>query len=226
MLKLRFPVNVHFMKATHEIAYGHIERFANGEEEPVQSWVDLSGSSRDTGDLYGVSILNDGKYSVDVFVRDIGLTVLRSPIYAHHDPTVPDPDGFYSFIDQGIQHFHYTILPHDGSWERAGTVRRAAELNQSPIALNATYHAGSLPMSASYASVDRENVIVSVIKQAEDGGDLIVRAYETAKLATRAAITLLDRTIEADFGACEIKTFRIPQDAAQPIRETNLIEWE
>ena len=224
-LKLRFPINVHFMKVTHEVPYGHIERFANGEEEPMQNWVDVSGTSRDSGNLYGVSILNDGKYSVDVFTRDIGLTVLRSPIYAHHIPAEPDPDGFYSFIDQGIQRFNYTILPHEGSWEYAGTVRRAAELNQKPFALNATYHRGDLPQTASFASVDRENIIISAIKLAEDGsGDVIVRAYETAKIATRAALCVLDRVVEADFGACEIKTFRISPDASKPIVETNLLE--
>ena len=224
-LKLRFPVNVNFMRVTHEIPYGHIERFANGEEEPMQNWVDVSGTSRDSGDMYGVSILNDSKYSVDVFTRDIGLTVLRSPIYAHHVPAVPDPDGFYSFIDQGIQRFAYTILPHAGSWEHAGTVRRAAELNQKPFALNATYHPGSLPQTASFASVDSENIIISAVKLAEDGsGDVIVRAYETAKIATRAALSVFDRTFEADFGACEIKSFRISPDTAKPVIETNMLE--
>jgi alpha-mannosidase len=227
MLKLRFPVNVHFMKATYEIPYGHIERFANGEEDPGQSWVDLSGTARDSGDTYGFSLLNDSKYSFDVNVRDIGMTVLRSPIYAHHDPKVPDTDGHYSFIDQGIQHFRYTLLPHAASWERAGTVRRAAELNQSPIALNATFHEGPLPQRDSYLSVDAENIIVSVVKQWEDGDDLIIRAYETIGKTTSATIRLpkWNRTIEANFGPSEIKTFRVPKDAAQPVVETNLLEW-
>jgi len=47
MLKLRFPVNVKLMKATQEIPMVHIERYANGEEEPFQSWVDVSGTSPD-----------------------------------------------------------------------------------------------------------------------------------------------------------------------------------
>ena len=157
--------------------------------------------------------------------RDIGMTVLRSPIYAHHDPLVPDPNGHYSYIDQGIQRFHYTILPHDGSWEHAGTARRAAELNQRPVVLNVTYHDGTLPQSQSFAAVEPENLILSVVKQWEDGDDLIVRLYETAKIATRGTIRLLDRTFEADFGAAEIKTFRVPRDPAQPVIETNLLEW-
>jgi alpha-mannosidase len=225
MLKLRFPVHAHFHKITYEIPYGHIERIANGEEEPGQSWIDLSGSARDTGDVYGVSILNDAKYSFDANIRDVGMTVLRSPIYAHHIPTQPQAEGYYSFIDQGIQRFHYTILPHEASWEKADTVRKAAELNQRPIALIGTFHEGRLPQSASYFEVDQPNINLSVVKKWEDGDDRIVRLYETTKMAMKAKIRLLNRTFEAQFKPCEIKTFRVPQDEAQPVIETNLIEW-
>jgi alpha-mannosidase len=231
MLKLRFPTNIAFQKVTAEIPYGHIERFANGDEQPGQSWVDVSGESRDSGELYGVSIINDGKYSFDANLRDIGLTVLRSPIYAHHMPYTPQPDRDYTYMDQGLQHFTYTILPHAGSWEDAGTVRRASELNGRPAVLPATFHVGvqaTLPQSASFLSVDRDNIVVSVLKQAEDGaGVLILRAYEAHKMATHARICLpyWDRVIEADFGPCEIKTFRMPRDRSAPVEETDLLEW-
>jgi alpha-mannosidase len=226
LLKLRFPVNLTNVQATYEIPYGQIERPANGDEEPGQSWVDLSGLARETRERYGLAVLNDGKYSLDVNLSDIGLTVLRSPIYAHHLPIVPDPNGLYSFIDQGIQHFSYSLVPHGGSWEDAGIVRRAAELNARPITLLETFHAGgSLPPRNSYVGVDRENIVVSTIKQAEDGQDVIVRAYETAQVSTDVTISLphLDRTITARFGPCEIKTFRVPIDPDQPITETNLL---
>jgi len=163
-----------------------------------------------------------------VNVRDIGLTVLRSPAYAHHIPAVLEPDGNYAFIDQGIQRFRYTLFAHSGSWETAGTARRAAELNQPPIALFATFHPdGTLPQSDSFITVEPRNVMVTVLKQAEDGDGLVLRAFETIGAATRASIRLpkLERVIEADFGANEIKTFLIPRDAAKAIIETNLLEW-
>jgi len=228
MLKLRFPVNVKFMKIMHEIPYGHTERFANGEEEPGQSWVDVSGVSRDREIPYGFSLLNDGKYSLDVNVRDIGLTVLRSPAYAHHIPAVLEPDGHYAFIDQGIQRFHYTLFPHAGSWETAGTVRRAAELNQPPIALFATFHPeGTFQQSDSFLSVEPENVMVTVLKPAEDGDGFVLRAFETSGAAAHASIRLpkLGRVIEADFSPNEIKSFLLPRDSAQAVIETNFLEW-
>ena len=46
LLKLSFPVNVYFMRITNEIAYGHIQQAAFGDEAPCQSWIDLSGMAR------------------------------------------------------------------------------------------------------------------------------------------------------------------------------------
>jgi alpha-mannosidase len=150
-LKLRFPINVYFMKITHEIAYGHLELFANGEETPFQSWIDVSGIAYGQNSAYGLSLLNDGKYSVDVDMHDIGLTVLRSPAYAHHIPTALKPDGHYAYLDQGIQRFSYALLPHTGSWERAGTVQHAAQFNQPPTVLLTSFHPnGTLPQSQSF----------------------------------------------------------------------------
>ncbi|WP_052487001.1 alpha-mannosidase [Gordoniibacillus kamchatkensis] len=228
MLKLVFPVNLVFTKQTYEIPYGFKEREHNGEEEPGQSWVDYGGILREGGTVYGLSLINDAKYSYSIMNKELALTVLRSPIYAHHDPLVPDANGHYSFIDQGIQQFHYRLLPHEGSWEQAGTVKRALELNQRPTSIIETYHEGKLPQKASYISVDQDNIIVSSVKKAEEGNDLIVRCYETSKTATRATIRLpyADRVIEASFGPCEIKTFRVPEDADLPVTETNMLELE
>jgi alpha-mannosidase len=225
MLKLRFPVNLQEAAATFEIPYGQIERSANGDEEPFQSWVDLSGMAQEKP--YGFSLLNDGKYSLDVNGADIGLTVLRSPVYAHHIPHELQPERDYPYMDQGIQHFQYTLYPHTGSWQQAGTVQRAAGLNQPPVALFTTYHPkGTLPQSDSFITVTPENIMVTVLKQAEGGHDLILRAYETGGLPARGVIQLpkWGRAIETVFKPREIKTFRIPRDPSQPVCETNLLE--
>jgi alpha-mannosidase len=121
-LKLRFPVNLFLPRATYEIGYGSIERPTHGNEEPGQRWLDLTGLRNDRRTLHGLAILNDGKYSFDVRGVEAGMTVVRSPIYAHHDPFVPDPDRPYSYLDQGIQRFSYALVPHEGPWERAGLV--------------------------------------------------------------------------------------------------------
>ncbi len=228
LLKLRFPLALYSTTATYEIPYGHLERESSGDEEPGQTWVDLTGIARASEETYGVSLINDSKYSYSTRESEIDLTVLRSPIYAHHDPFVPQPDGDYSFTDQGTQRFSYILLPHERTWRQTGTVRLAAELNQPPIALADTYHPGPLPQKASYLSVEQENIVLGSMKKAEDNDDAILRFYETQGCATQARIFLpgWDRQIETEFRPGEIKTFRIPQDSTLPVVETNMIELE
>jgi alpha-mannosidase len=156
------------------------------------------------------------------------MTVLRSPIYAHHMPVEPSLENEYSFIDQGIQRFHYTMLPHDGGWDEAGTVRLAADLNQRPVALVTTIHPGPLAQRGAFLCAEQENLVVTAVKKAQDNDDLIIRVHETAGIETDGDIHLAGwkRRIESHFGPCEIKTFRVPQDEQQPVMETNLLEWQ
>jgi alpha-mannosidase len=185
--------------------------------------------------MYGVSLLNDGKYSfdsrsnIDQPGHDIGLTVLRSPAFAHHFPMKLEPDGIYNYMDQGRQSFRYVIYPHPGRWEDSGVVQHAAELNQSPFVLLGTYHPeGNLPQINSYLSIDMPNVITSVLKQSEDGEGLILRCYETSGLTVRAMVSssLLIHPIAVELDPYEIKTLMIPLDPSMPVKEVNLIEFE
>jgi len=112
-------------------------------------------------------------------------------------------------------------------------VRHAWELQEPPIALLESAHPGKLPRAMSWAEVEPRGVVLSVVKRAEDAGDggddaLVVRLYEPHGVATRARLRLpaVGRTIEADFAPGEIKTFRVPVDAARPVVEVNLIEDE
>jgi alpha-mannosidase len=117
------------------------------------------------------------------------------------------------------------LVPHAGDLHAAGAVRAAAELNQPPFALIETFHAGSLPPQRSFADDGGGDVVLTVVKRAEDGGALVVRAYETAGRPGPARLRLLDRAIDADFGAHEIKTFLVPDDPAEAVAEVNLLEW-
>jgi alpha-mannosidase len=220
LLKVRIPTAVRTDRASFEVPYGQLERPAVGTEEPAQTWVDVSDGR------LGVSVLNDSKYGHDVQGGDIGITVARSPVYAWHDPRVlDDPSGRYEYIDQGRQDFTYRLVPHAGDRRAAGTVRLAAELNQPPFVLIESHHDGDLPPRKSFASDGGGDVVVTVVKAAEDGSAFVVRAYESAGRAGHASITLFERTIAADFRAHEVKTFRVPRDLASPVVETNLLEW-
>ncbi|AXK31649.1 alpha-mannosidase [Streptomyces armeniacus] len=230
LLKLRFPTALTDVTATHEIPYGHLERTPDGTEEPAQGWVDVTGTLPG-GRRAGLAVANDGKYGHDVTGGEIGVTALRSPAYAWHEPKQLDPDGVYDYLDQGRQDFRLLLLPHEGEQGRtAGLARRAAELNQPPFALLETFHEGPLAQRAAHADDGGGSVLVTVLKGDEDGaGDLVVRAYESAGEPTTARIALPaygGRVIESAFGAHEIKTFRVPRDTQLPVVETDLLERE
>jgi alpha-mannosidase len=222
LLKLRYPTCVQHDRATFEVPYGHLERAAGGDEEPGQAWVDVSDGSR------GLAVLNDSKYGYDVRGGDIGISAVRSPVWAWHAPRELEKGGDFEHMDQGKQSFAVRLVPHAGDWREADVVRLAAELNQPAYALLETYHDGPLAQDASFAADDAGSVIVTVVKSAEDGdGALVVRAYESAgkPASARIELPLVDRTIEAEFGANEIKTFRVSRDPAEPVTEVNLLEW-
>lgn len=226
-LKLRYPTALGDVTATHEIPYGHLERTPDGTEEPAQSWVDVTGTLPG-GARAGLVVANDSKYGHDVTGGEIGVTAVRSPVYAWHEPRQLDPDGVYDYLDQGRQEFRLLLIPHGGDWRRADPVRRAAELNQPAVTLLETFHAGPLAQRAAHVDDGAGSVLVTVVKGDEDGtGDLVVRAVESAGRAAHARIALPmlgERVIEADFSPAEIKTFRVPRDPRRPVTETDLLE--
>lgn len=229
MLKIGFPLRLQEVRVTADAPYGFTVRAPNGEEEPCQQWVDLSGwTVNDDGERvpYGFALLNDSKYGYDALGSELRLSILRSPAYAHHDPNTLDAERRYRYIDQGTQTVTYRLVPHTGSWQQAHIPRRAWELNVPPITVNEYVHDGNLPPTASLLSVEPENVLVTVCKRAEDEDALIVRAYESAGQActVRIEMSLLGVRWEAPLGACEIKTWRIVPSEPPEIAEVNLLE--
>jgi alpha-mannosidase len=128
--------------------------------------------------LYGLSVLNDSKYGFDVTDGVFRLTVLRSS-------GRPDPDP-----DDGIQKFTYSLYPHKGSWLAAQTDERALDLNIPLLAVVTMPH----PPERQVPSFSINNIggkgdlIVSALKQAEDGKGYILRFYEADGQDTQARI--------------------------------------
>ena len=143
-------------------------------------------------------MVNDAKYGYDVRGGDIGISAVRSPVWAWHDPRELEEGGDFEYMDQGRQNFVVRLIPHAGDWRGAGVVRRAAELNQPPFALIETFHAGPLPQRASYASDGGGDVVVTAVKRAEDGDAWVVRAYESAGRGGPARLELFGREVRSE----------------------------
>lgn len=182
LLKTAFPIEINTNKATYEIQYGNVERPTHHNtswdvarfEVAGQKWADLS-----EGD-FGVSLLNDSKYGHDIKDGVMRLTLLKSGI----EPNLT--------TDQEEHFFTYSIYPHGGDWREANTVQMAYMLNNPVETKFEDAHEGKLPKSLSMVKVDKDNVIVEVVKKAEDNDDIIVRMYECYNKRTKVSVEFFE----------------------------------
>lgn len=223
MLKFSFPLNLETPVATYEIPFGTIERAVNGEEEPGQRWVDVSGMRK--GNAVGLAVVNDAKYGYSISGNDLRISVARSAVYAHHNPKRLDPAKEYTWMDQGIQTFRMLLVPHRGSWRESNLVRIAEEFIAPPPVIYQGIHGGSRPKSGSFLHVDPGNILVSAVKTAEEGDDLIVRCVEASGVPATATVDLplFNTKWTGVFRPGEIKTLRINR-SSKKVSEVNLLE--
>jgi alpha-mannosidase len=223
MLKLAYETTIDGGAATYDTAYGHQVRDTEGFEEPGQKWFDLSGKIQ--AKHYGLAVLNDCKYGFDVRDSTMRVTLLRSPLFAHHDRGRVDASLPYSVMDQGWHTVRIGLVPHAGDWRKGDVVRRSWALNEPLHVHGESAHKGTLPAIQSFLRASSDNVALTVLKQSEDQDDIVVRGYETAGRGVRTTIHLVgvSRPITTTFAPHEIKTLRITRRTGKAV-EVNLLE--
>jgi alpha-mannosidase len=222
-LKLSFETNIEEGRVTAEAPYGHRVSQQDGNEEVCGQWVDLTGTLG--GFPYGLALLNDGAHGYDVRRGTLRQTILRSPAYAHHLPGRVDASKGLPIMDQGWHTIRLRLAPHAGPWQDARIVKRAWELNVPMLAHHESAHPGKRGGRAQLLGTEADNVLVSVLKQSEEGHDLIIRAYEIAgkPALTKLHLPFLDKSFELALEPHEIKTLRI-NPTTWAVREVNLLE--
>ena len=214
-LKAAFPLTVSNPKATYSFGVGTVQR---GNNEPVRfevpshQWFDLTQANGS----YGVSVLEDCKYGSDKPADNVvRLTLMYTPGVRT------------SYREQRVQDFGrnemlYALYGHKGDWRAGDSNLQGARLNQPLAAFQSVPHSGPLGRAFSFLSVDNRSVVVSALKKAESGDDLIVRIVEakgqTAKgvQLTFAAPVLSAREVtgqEQDLGPAVVRNGKLVFDA-------------
>ena len=200
LLKAEFPLDIHTDEATFDVQFGNVTRKVHANtswdkarfESCGQKWMDYSEGH------YGVSLLNDCKYGHSVLEGVVALTLIKSGVE-------PNPNA-----DVETHRFTYALYPHGETWKQAGTVQESYKLNQPAYVLPA----GTPGKRYSYAAVDKSNVILETVKQAEDGQGTILRLYECENARTKFTLTVPPTTTQA----CITNLLEEPQ---QPLTVTN-----
>ena len=211
LVKVSLPLSLEAEYTVYEAPYGCVPRRnpysprATLEERakyevPGQRWLDHSDGE------YGVTLLNDGRYGFDASGSVVRMTLLRIPTYpslkafrmiARGESPPSEP------MDQGLHEVSYALHPHRGDYGEGPSARWGYEFNH-PLLPHRGAGGGPLPAEFSLLSAEPENVILTVAKRAEEGGDVVLRLYEAS-----------GRRCEA-----EVHLFRPPERC----RETDLLE--
>nr|XP_027779422.1 alpha-mannosidase 2C1 isoform X2 [Marmota flaviventris] len=168
-LKVEFPARVRSPQATYEIQFGHLQRPTHYNtswdwarfEVWAHRWMDLSEHG------FGLALLNDSKYGASVQGSVLSLSLLRAP-------KAPDTTA-----DMGRHEFTYALMPHKGSFQDAGVIPAAYNLNFPLLALPAPGPAPAATWSA--FSLSSPAVVLETVKQAETSSQshtLVLRLYE------------------------------------------------
>jgi alpha-mannosidase len=201
LLRLVYPFALENPTFRYEIPYGSLEREADGRESPGQRWVTASTSQ------YSVIVANDAKYSYAAQGSTLMITAVRSPVAAHHDPYVLDPEHRgYPYTDQGLHQFTLRLLAGSKLTPRiAYTV--ADGLTRAPLVTPHVGRGGTWPQQQSLLEVTGDSCAPMWLKAAEESDDLILRVLETNGKA--GAITVLQQANEVSaFGVVSLKLSR------------------
>jgi alpha-mannosidase len=177
LVKARFPLAVRATHARFETAFGVVERptHRNTSWDAARFEVAAHRFAVLSEPGYGVALLNDGRYGHHALGSELGISLLRSPVY-------PDP-----WADEGEQTVTYALYPHRGGWQEGGVLREAQDLNRPLLARRV---AASEVASWRPLRLDGLPVGLGTLKVLEDGGGLVLRAYEPHGARGRVEVSL------------------------------------
>uniref|UniRef100_A0A8B9NSX7 alpha-mannosidase n=1 Tax=Accipiter nisus TaxID=211598 RepID=A0A8B9NSX7_9AVES len=166
-LKVEFPVQVRSTNATYEIQFGHLQRPTHWNtswdwarfEVWAHKWLDLSEHG------FGVALLNDCKYGASAHGNILSLSLLRAP---------KSPDAT---ADIAHHQFTYAVMPHLGSFQDAGVIQCAYNMN---FPLHAVPASSAQCPAWSAFSVSSPAVVLETVKQdrTHQPEAVVVRLYE------------------------------------------------
>jgi alpha-mannosidase len=209
-LRIVFPVKLdRSFKASYEIPFGTVEMgrdeidysllpenfeslFAPakyGQKDlpyrEAVNWVDVS-----SGDYQGKGCLFASDMTVHQF-RDETANPVDYPVVQHvllstRESLAWNPE--YSFTQAGSHSYRMALYPHQGGWRIA--YKNGQAFNKPLIAFSGKGGGTApFPVTQSFLKIEPSNIVVSAMKQAEDGQGTIVRFYEAEGKHCKAKIS-------------------------------------
>ena len=142
----------------------------------------------------------ENTFTLDLFPGIFSRIALDDPVLLKSDFVVQPimfrsvfscGDSALYFTQKGKHSYRFALRGHKGTLKPCDAVRFGMEHNSPLMVFQGVSGKGNLPEEQSFFSCSQPNVIITVIKKAEDGKGLILRCYETDGLATKVTIKSL-----------------------------------
>lgn len=190
------------------------EELAKDSEVVSQKWCGVYNRE------HQLAVINDGVYGSSFRKGVIGITLLRSAGYSaadgHYEKTLREVRHTVR-MEQGERLYRFRVTAGSLREVSAGLSQKALVFNEKPYAL-AINPPGRGEKCMPVMTLDGGAVMVSALKQAEDGNGYILRLYESMGEAAKARVSIpcLDINEELPFAPFEIRTFRLEKGNISP----------
>jgi alpha-mannosidase len=202
------------------------EGAAPGVEMNYQGFLRCS-DPKEKGGAFGV--VSHGSYGYSRLKNQLRLNLLRSPGYATHETNPPNNLDRYlnRYIprqDQGNRFTEFTFVFAEGASTTDALTRAGVQANipLDPFVYFPTNRKGKKSKPTSFASVSAKNVLLTAVKKAETGNDLVLRVWETAGRKTKFNLNVEGKKFALSIGGWQLKTYRLNRKGK--LIETDLIE--
>ncbi len=221
MVKLCIPTFLENGSYLGQTAFARETLSADGTEVVSQKWSAL------VSEKYAVACINEGLYGSNCMNGEMRITLLRSAGYAMSDcngKIARKPGIMIDRMDQGERSYRLWLDFGGREAVMGGIDNKALFRNEAPMALSyCPPQKGKQP--AAGILVKEPNVVLSAMKQQENGTGYLLRVYESEGKSTAAQIELPVCGIiqRVDLKPYEIKTLSI-DPAKKELVEILLLE--
>jgi alpha-mannosidase len=233
-IRVKFSTDINSLTYHCESQFGVVQRpvnqyyatSKNWKEKPCGiypslNWLDYSNKEK------GITIIHKGTPANEVRDNNIYLTLIRSVVMLSSDgrtgPPVPVPDAaeFKKYT------FFYSAFPHSGDWKKANSWKIGYEYNYKLISVQIPEQKLSKPPRVktkssaefSFLEIKPKNLVLTALKKAEDGNEIILRFFETKGEKTKGEINLFKKPRE-------VKLVNLLEQETQEISELkNNLTW-
>lgn len=201
------------LASRYETPFGSVTRndLTDNEEAPTLRYAHIYGktSGNKAEHSLGFTLLQDSKYGHALDGSWLKMRVIRSSFDPDHAPEV------------NRQTIRYSMYFHEGEADPATLTRLGAAWNHPLLVFPINLQTGDAPASRSFVQVETPNVVLSALKQAEDGDGLIVRLVELNGEDTEAVVTFDPALTEGVTTAALLDLMERPVEGGAAVWEGN-----